>query len=561
MTERGRSQAPLVVVEGFCCATNSLVWGDYRSWIDRGEQTWRDGASAAVPSSRDSLDTDCADVIDYAPRRVLLAPIGPVSSLHDRACELFYALKGGRIDYGEEHAASHGHARYGREYACGLWEQWSPEHPAHFFGHSLGGTTIVKLHQLLRQGFFDSMLGNCGREEADKMVRSVTTVSSPFRGTQLVYTLGEKPTATPGVRFLSVGDVLAKAVHLAAYLNIGPDLLSDAWPFSRRHSGETPWQGLRGLLSQWRRSEWAEGADSAPWDCTLAARAAAEKDPDWGLGKRGVTWYRSYAAYMTSLAPAETPSPKQADEEKGKPAPSLPFHVPAVGNTFLSPLTHTARIMGRFDFDQLSPRPHWWRPDGSSSDGDKSSAFSSDPPLEAWFANDGVVPLASQFHPGDCQPGVICTHSAGMPGPTPTELLVAARGLPLARKPTTMQRTGSGAACPRIWERPVLANVANRTVGITVDPVDDPAFFPSSPPRSAELLSRVNDRDVNEGRMRTVSANVPEPDKWQVHVLPETSHTALCPLWTGTERQRMFWAGIGRWLAEVDLAAVGVDVI
>ena len=32
--------------------------------------------------------------------RAIDARLGPVSSCHDRACELFYALKGGQIDFG-----------------------------------------------------------------------------------------------------------------------------------------------------------------------------------------------------------------------------------------------------------------------------------------------------------------------------------------------------------------------------------------------------------------------------------------------------------------------------
>lgn len=34
---------------------------------------------------------------------------GPVSSMHDRACELYYTIKGGRVDYGEEHSRECGH--------------------------------------------------------------------------------------------------------------------------------------------------------------------------------------------------------------------------------------------------------------------------------------------------------------------------------------------------------------------------------------------------------------------------------------------------------------------
>lgn len=36
-----------------------------------------------------------------------------------RARELFYYLKGGRVDFGEEHSEACGHSRFGREYDIG----------------------------------------------------------------------------------------------------------------------------------------------------------------------------------------------------------------------------------------------------------------------------------------------------------------------------------------------------------------------------------------------------------------------------------------------------------
>ena len=41
-----------------------------------------------------------------------------VGSIHDRVCEVFYELVGGRVDYGEEHSRFHGHDRYGRHFHC-----------------------------------------------------------------------------------------------------------------------------------------------------------------------------------------------------------------------------------------------------------------------------------------------------------------------------------------------------------------------------------------------------------------------------------------------------------
>ncbi len=69
---------------------------------------------------------------------------GGLSSLHDRACEIFYQLKGGCVDYGAEHSAQFGHARFGRTYR-GLHAAWSDASPIHVVGHSLGGTTVRML--------------------------------------------------------------------------------------------------------------------------------------------------------------------------------------------------------------------------------------------------------------------------------------------------------------------------------------------------------------------------------------------------------------------------------
>lgn len=81
--------------------------------------------------------------------------VGPVSSLHDRACELFYLLVGGIgtfvsssstgmimtdrgiVDYGEQHSKENAHERLGRTYETGLYPEWSVDRPLHFLGHSI----------------------------------------------------------------------------------------------------------------------------------------------------------------------------------------------------------------------------------------------------------------------------------------------------------------------------------------------------------------------------------------------------------------------------------------
>ena len=83
----------------------------------------------------------------------------PLSSHHDRACELFYQLKGGVVDYGEKHSKKNGHARFGRKYRA-KYPEWSSRKPLHFtfIGHSMGGGNTVRTHicdqHLLDRKFF-----------------------------------------------------------------------------------------------------------------------------------------------------------------------------------------------------------------------------------------------------------------------------------------------------------------------------------------------------------------------------------------------------------------------
>ena len=69
---------------------------------------------------------------------MLVPDLRALTSVHDRARELFYYLKGGRVDYGEAHSAACGHARFGRAYARGHYPLWDEAHPVHLVGHSAG---------------------------------------------------------------------------------------------------------------------------------------------------------------------------------------------------------------------------------------------------------------------------------------------------------------------------------------------------------------------------------------------------------------------------------------
>lgn len=114
--------------------------------------------------------------------RVFTASVGPVSSVHDRACELFWQIKGGRLDYGAGHSKKFGHKQFGKTYE-GMLPEWSEKRPVHMIGHSMGGQTIRYLSELLAQDYFKQ-----GTNE--RWILSVSTISTPHNGTTLATIVG-----------------------------------------------------------------------------------------------------------------------------------------------------------------------------------------------------------------------------------------------------------------------------------------------------------------------------------------------------------------------------------
>ncbi|KAI3479283.1 hypothetical protein L1887_58714 [Cichorium endivia] len=485
---------PLIICEGFLSAAQSVVWGnEFRTYLGVGHQQLVDQASP--PSSPRSRRSGLG-----SSRAVVFAPIGPVSSLHDRACELFYALRGG-------------HGRLRRR-AC-----------------ALGGPTILKLQQLLRQGFFDTALGlrssDAGGWKAQDLVLSVTSVSSPFRGTPLVYSLGSEPLPYPKVRMFSFGDMLSKLIHIAAWLDLPFDVHADAWHFSARRkairrsqlaadtiavaaepsadaqvappadaASKMDWttqdeaSGVREFLRQLWRSDWAGGRDCAPWDCTFAERDQDRAEDGWGLdidpSRGGRTWYRSYAGGMTV--------PEASSAEAG---PS--YHRPETYWS-LSPLTLTAHLIGHFDYSRLQPTPSFLSA-AEKSDGDDVQARVAEL-SSAWWQNDGVVPLASQFHPLDCDP-TRCTHFNGMPASLPfgtrkkrpqsTDLRPSVAGsqeqellpVPATQARKTKSMLGSATSAARIAFSTSLRALGDDPPLITPSEEDLRSFLPNLPPSEA----------------------------------------------------------------------------
>ncbi|EIM92237.1 alpha/beta-hydrolase [Stereum hirsutum FP-91666 SS1] len=455
---RDTEPIPLVIVEGFLGGIGQVVGGNFEYYLN-GE----------------------GKIAENTGRTVIFAGVGPVSSLHDRACELFYLLIGGQVDYGATHSCLHKHARYGRAHEAGLYPGWSAARPLHFLGHSIGGLTIVRLQHLLRERFF-------GQEYGPDMLKSLTTVCSPFRGTQLVYTLGERTDAAPSVRPFSVGSALTKGIHLLCYLSPLTSPLLDLRAESRALSFRE--LSLTSLLRQLWRSDWAESRDALPFDVTFEAADEREGRGEGGLCEG--TFYRSYVACMTQKSNWTTNS-----------------HTPTISHIISAPLYLTSRIMGSFDFSTIRPIPSFLlrheadvydtskQSPGADVECDAQTSNTASTLGEEYWANDGVVPVFSQWHPFRCR-DTHCLHHPTQPKTAPE---------PLVQHPPSQLKTTTSAT--------------------THSPIPPPPNLKS--PNSE-----------------------PRPGIWNVHHLEGTTHVSIMPFWTGSRLQREFWSEYGDWLRNVE---------
>ncbi|CEG38139.1 uncharacterized protein PHALS_08229 [Plasmopara halstedii] len=156
----------------------------------------------------------------------LIVNVGGVSSDHDRACEVFYQLVGGQVDYGEKHSTETGHNRYGETFVDPLHPSWGEENPVHLLGHSYGSTTAIELYQMLSSDFFK--VGS-----SHKWVASITCIAGPLTGSTLTHMMGiENGRIVFGSSLHLLSIVLGAWIHLYwkfSWLKAAADLRMDHW--------------------------------------------------------------------------------------------------------------------------------------------------------------------------------------------------------------------------------------------------------------------------------------------------------------------------------------------
>eukprot|EP01031_Cornospumella_fuschlensis_P029896 gene29896-36101_t len=186
----------------------------------------------------------------------------PTGSLHDRVCQTFYELKGGTVDYGDEHSAYHGHERFGRSYP-GLYADWDENHPIYLIGHSFGGLTAWALQNYLAMNIFPGFKTNAA------WIAGVVCVNTPFNSALRVYNQGMHMQAAPMVRWLSPGYFIGLLVHLFEFID-SPllkkimDFDQNLWKLSHQNQ-----YSLYYLLLSFLGAGLYSGIDTLSYDATL----------------------------------------------------------------------------------------------------------------------------------------------------------------------------------------------------------------------------------------------------------------------------------------------------
>ena len=279
------------------------------------------------------------------------ASVGPVSSAHDRACELVAQIKGTLVDYGEVHAREAGHERYGDDYTGrGFMPEWDQQHPVHLVGHSLGSPTIRCLQHLLAQDHW-------GWGSNHRWVHSINTLSGVSNGTSLVFHFGADE-KTGLMSREGICATILQVVQLYTAATGGRVKLDDIYDFDLDHWGykRDRNETLSDYLERVSESRFLLEKDNAAYSLTM--QGAFENNAVWRTYPD--TYYFSYVTEKTWKEPI-----------RGKyfPTPTM--------NPFMA---LPSAYIGQKEFDN-PPIP---------VEGFQSSD---------WWENDGLVPTYSQMYP------------------------------------------------------------------------------------------------------------------------------------------------------------------
>ena len=151
------------------------------------------------------------------------AKCGPISSFHDRACEVFAKVKGAPVDYGAAHSSAAGHDQKPCDYSGKPFVQnWSADNPVILIGHSAGAQTCLQLQQMLAEDFW-----KCGSEA--QWVEAIVSIAGVINGSTLTYLAGCDPATGKLTRAPSF--FIQKGLEILKTIGTEPviDLYLDQW--------------------------------------------------------------------------------------------------------------------------------------------------------------------------------------------------------------------------------------------------------------------------------------------------------------------------------------------
>ena len=193
---------------------------------------------------------------------------------------------------------------------------------------------------------------------------------------------------------------------------------------------------------------------------------------------------------------------------------------------------------------------------------------------DEYFANDGVVPVFSQWHPGVCWPGVRCIHYTRpvLEGETVSQVLDRSPDIILTTLPPNEPPQPSDFSRPRHLSRENHPETSARRrathdgtdAGEVLSDVDKdlpplPRTFPkpgifhvfSLPPVTSLPVTSVPHTNC-EDRVLVLGGTHDNNQRRRQQPPERHHHLSVMPLWTGTDRQRLFWEEVGAWLEDVD---------
>jgi len=298
------------------------------------------------------------------------APSGnPAGSAWDRACELYAAITGTRVDYGKSHAEKYGHDRFGETYTEPLVAGWGEKDEDHnlrkinLVGHSFGGATVRLFSELMAAGKTEEQ--NASPDDCSPLftggkadwIFSVTALSAPHNGTTLLYAL-EQPASV-------IGNALSSLSNLANNVlsGLGFEGSLDLSSILKGVVSDDGLNWIKNVLKLDSLADLSKQSDSAYYDLTLHGADELNKT----ITTLPNSYYFSYAFDGTKDASSSIFGGLFGNKGRVGDSSAMKF----------LPLVPVATIIGAYDTNKVN-----------------------DIPIDSeWLPNDGMVNTISQKAP------------------------------------------------------------------------------------------------------------------------------------------------------------------